>query len=172
MPLDAGPGDDTAGGATPEQPTATAPEQADVEQRLGAALIDVVITLIVSVIPILGGLLACAYWLLRDGLDINGLNQRSLGKAALGLRPATLDGQHLDITTSIRRNCMLGGASMASTIAPIAFFLPVIGMLFFGLVLFAALMVFAVELVTMLVDVEHRRLGDKLAGTRVIRVDA
>ena len=172
MPFDTDRGDGTAAGGAPGQPTAAAPKQADLGPRLGAALIDVLITLMVSVIPFLGGLLACAYWLLRDGLNINGLNRRSLGKAAMGLRPVTLDGQPLNITTSIGRNCMLGGASLAAAIGPIAVILPFIGVLLFGLAVFLALIVFAVELVTMLVDVEHRRLGDKLAGTRVVSADA
>ena len=150
-----------------EAPETVRPKRPDLGKRAIAALIDVVIAMVVGFVPIAGGIAATAYWLVRDGLDLDFMDRRSIGKKVMKLRPVTLDGQPLDIATSAKRNWMfaLGGITQffAMTIIglPIAFLL--------GLVAFV---IGIIEIVLVFTDAEGRRIGDKMAGTRVIETDS
>lgn len=142
------------------------PQRADLPKRFIAAIIDAVAAVAVGFIPFVGGLVATAYWLLRDGLDIEFMDGRSIGKALVKLRPVRLDGGKMDPMTSIKRNWMfaLGG------VAQLLLFIPIIGWIMLPFVGLAALVLGVVELVLVITDAEGRRFGDKLAGTRVIEV--
>ena len=163
-PSDAGDVSDTTSDAA--APEAGPPAKPDIGKRAIAVIIDAVIAVVVGLIPIAGGIVATAYWLVRDGLDLEFMDHRSIGKKVMKLRPVTLDGQPLDIATSIKRNWMFGLGGIAQ------FF----GMTIIGLVIAIPLGIIAfvlgiIELVLVLTDAESRRMGDKMAGTRVIEVD-
>ncbi len=140
--------------------------KADIGKRFIAAVIDAVIAVFVGFIPFIGGLIATAYWLVRDGLDVEFMDHRSLGKKIMKLRPVTLDGAPVDIMTSMKRNWMfaLGGVAQlfASTIIGLIIALPL---------LVLVVVIAVVEIVLVLSDSEGRRLGDKIANTKVIEVD-
>ena len=150
-----------------EAPETVRPKRPDLGKRAIAALFDAVIAMGVGFVPIAGGIAATAYWLVRDGLDLDFMDHRSIGKKVMKLRPVTLDGQPLDIATSVKRNWMfaLGGVTQFFTMTiiglPIAFLL--------GLVAFV---IGIIEIVLVFTDAEGRRIGDKMAGTRVIETDS
>lgn len=138
----------------------------DTSKRIVAAVIDCVVAAVLNMIPALGGLIAAAYWLVRDGLEIDFMDRRSIGKKVMKLRPVRLDGQPMDIATSARRNWMfaLGG---------VVWFLKyiiILGWLLIGPVLLAAVALGFYELYRVITDPQGRRLGDVMAGTKVIEV--
>lgn len=140
--------------------------KADTGKRIVAAVIDCIVAAILNSVPTIGGLVSAAYWLLRDGLDISFMDRRSIGKKVMKLRPIRLDGRPMDIETSARRNWMfaLGG---------VVWFLKyifILGWLLIGPVLLAALALGVYELYRVLTDPEGRRLGDAMAGTKVVEV--
>lgn len=156
----------TQGQESPSAAEAASAPKADIGKRFIAAIIDAVIAVFVGFIPFVGGLIATAYWLVRDGLDVEFMDHRSLGKKIMKLRPVTLDGTPVDIMTSMKRNWMfaLGGVAQlfAYTIIGLVIAIPL------------ALLVFVIaviEIVLVLSDSEGRRLGDKIANTKVIEVD-
>ena len=139
------------------------PARVDIGKRAIALIIDAVITLVVGFVPIAGGIAATAYWLLRDGMDLEFMDHRSIGKKVMKLRPVSLDGQPLDMTASIKRNWMFGLGGLTQLFA----------MTFIGLVIaiplgLVALVIGIIEIVLVFTDAEGRRIGDKMAGTRVI----
>lgn len=138
--------------------------KADVGKRIAAAAIDAVLTVVVGFVPIVGGLAAAAYWLVRDGLELDFMDRRSLGKKVMKLRPVRLDGGEMDLATSAKRNWMfaLGG------VAQLLLFLPLVGWLLVLPVALAALALGVVELVLALSDDRGRRLGDRMADTVII----
>ena len=133
-------------------------------KRLVAAIIDMVIGMVVGLVPVIGGLASAAYWLVRDGLEFEFMDRRSLGKRVMKLRPVTLDGSPMDIMTSVKRNWMfaLGG------VVQLLLWIPFVGWLFVIPVALVALAIGLIELVLVIVDPQGRRLGDKLANTKVI----
>ena len=139
----------------------------DIGKRAIALIIDAVIAVVVGLVPIIGGIAATAYWLVRDGLDLEFMDHRSIGKKVMKLRPVSLDGQPLDVMASIKRNWMfgLGGLTQlfAMTLIGLVIAIPL------GLI---ALMLVIIEIVLVFTDAEGRRMGDKMAGTRVIETDA
>lgn len=160
-----------------EQPQATPPHdpppphtaprgKADISKRLIAAIIDAVIAFAIGLIPILGGLIATAYWLVRDGLEIDFMDQRSIGKKLVKLRPVTLDGSKIDIMTSMKRNWMFALGGIAQVFA-----YTIIGLIIAIPLAFLVFLICIVEFILVLTDPEGRRLGDKLADTIVIEVD-
>ena len=111
--------------------------------------------------------MSAGFWLVRDGLDLAFMDHRSIGKRVMKLRPVTIDGSPMDITGSVKRNWMfaLGGISqlLAFTIIGLVLAIP-IGLL--------AFVIGIVEIVLIIVDPDGRRLGDKLAVTRVVETDS
>ena len=109
-----------AGGATPVK--------ADLGKRFIAAIIDAIIAVVVGFIPLVGGLAATAYWLVRDGMELDFMDRRSIGKRLVKIRPVRLDGAPMDLTTSMKRNWMfaLGGIAqlLAFTIIGIVLAIP------------------------------------------------
>lgn len=157
---------------TPVVPTtsteaSTTPKRPDLGKRAVAAIIDAVVATVVGMIPVAGGIAATAYWLVRDGMDLDFMDHRSIGKKVMKLRPVTLDGQPLDLVTSAKRNWMfaLGGLTQffAMTIVGIVIAIPLA---------LVAFVIGIVEVVLVLTDAEGRRMGDKMAGTRVIETDS
>jgi len=142
--------------------------KADITKRIIAAVIDGVLGWVVSLIPFIGGLAATAYWLVRDGLELEFMDRRSLGKKVMKLRPVRLDGSPMDIETSVRRNWpfAIGGVTLVLSV------IPIIGWLLLVPVALAALIVGVIEAVLCVTDAEGRRMGDKFAETKVIEVDS
>ena len=163
--------------AVPPAP-ATAPAagagKADLAKRFIAALIDGIIIgiagMIVGFVPFIGGpiagVLVGGYWLMRDGLDLDFADKRSIGKKVMKLRPIRLDGQPMDQSTSMKRNIPLA-------IYAIGYFLwivPVAGHLISIPIFMIGALINLMEAILVLTDAEGRRWGDKMAGTKVIEV--
>ncbi len=142
--------------------------KADLTKRFVAAVIDAVIGIVIGLIPAIGGLGAAAYWAVRDGLEFEFMHHRSIGKHVMKLRPITLDGSPMDITASIKRNWMfaLGG------VVDLLLWIPFVGWLFVAPVALAAFAIGIVELFLVITDPEGRRLGDKIANTKVIEASS
>jgi len=158
------------GAEAAQEPTAGAQpgtlQKADLGKRIPAALIDGILAFVIGFIPFIGGLIGTAYWCVRDGMEIDFMDQRSIGKKVMKLRPVTLDGTPMDIMTSIKRNWMfaLGGVAqvLAYTIIGLIIAIPLAMVVFLLVIL---------ELILVITDDEGRRLGDKIANTMVIEVD-
>ncbi len=139
------------------QPTTPAAVNA-IGIRFAAVLIDVIPAIIiglVGIIPIIGQLIAGVvlgcYWLLRD------INGASLGKLALGLVVVMADGSPSDQSARIKRNIPL-------CVGHFLFAIPFIGYII-GLPI---IIIVNLTEVIMLLTQGHR-LGDRLAGTTVVR---
>jgi uncharacterized RDD family membrane protein YckC len=158
-----GPAGDT-GESRVREPVGGALAKADLTKRFLAALIDGVLAGIVSLVPLVGGLVAAAYLLLRDGFDLEFMDRRSLGKKVMKLRPVLLDGQPMDLVASAKRNWMfaLGG------ITALLVYIPILGWLLMIPVALVALALGIVEIVLVVTDARGRRVGDKIAGSQVV----
>lgn len=159
---------DTTTPTTETSPPASGPpKKPDIGKRAVALIIDAVIALVVGLVPIAGGIAATAYWLVRDGMDLDFMDHRSIGKKIMKLRPVTLDGQPVDLMTSVKRNWMfaLGGLTQffAITIIGLVIAIPL------GLIAF---LIGLIEVILVFTDAESRRMGDKIASTRVIETDS
>ena len=143
-------------------------DKADLGKRFVAAIIDAVAGIVVGFVPIIGGFIAAAYWLLRDGLEFEFMDHRSIGKKLMKLRPVTLDGSPLDMLASAKRNWMFALGGLIS----ILLFIPILGWILIIPVALASMALGIVELVLVITDKEGRRLGDKIANTKVIEVDS
>lgn len=156
-------------------------------RRLAAATLDAALAAVLALAPAaispvqkarlfgVGLLLAAAYVLLRDGVPYAEWGARSLAKRWLGIRPYRLSGEAMDLATSVRRNVTLGGAVGAvGLVYVLGGFrgIAVAGISISDLVTFAALAVVAVEALLVAVDPVGRRIGDRLARTRVIEARA
>lgn len=133
-------------------------EKADWPQRLAAAVVDGLLAASVSMIPVVGVLLAALYLLLRDGVELPLLDRQSAGKKLVGLRAVRLDGLPVDAGVAIKRNLMIA-------VAPVLLFVPFLGWL---VAPFLSFLVAAAELTVYFADGEGQRLGDRIAGTHVI----
>jgi uncharacterized RDD family membrane protein YckC len=142
--------------------------KADLTRRIIAGVIDAAITMVVGFIPWLGGLLATGYWLVRDGLDLEFMDHRSIGKKLMKLRPVTADGQPTEMVASVKRNWPLAFGGVAQLLL----FIPIIGWILLIPVVFIAFAVGIVEVVLVITDSEGRRLGDRFAGTRVVETES
>jgi len=155
----------------PPPPAAQAPlaqrVKADLGKRFLAALIDGVLAGVVGLIPFIGGLAGAAYMLVRDGLELDFMDQRSLGKKVMKLRPIRLDGQPMDLATSVKRNIPFAIGPLGAAL----FIIPVIGWIAGLLLAAVSFIVVIIEIILVLTDAEGRRMGDKLADTMVIEVN-
>jgi len=142
--------------------------KASLGKRALAVLIDGIIATVLTMLPYLGGLLAAAYLISRDGLKFDFMNRRSLGKHVMGLQPVRLDGNPMDLETSFWRNWMFGLGGIT------VFFewIPLLGMFIAFVVGIVGLVIGLYEIFRVLTDSEGRRWGDTLARTQVIEVDA
>lgn len=105
---------------------------------------------------LIGGIAGGAYMLVRDGLDLDFMKGRSLGKKVIKLRPERLDGGPMNLETSIKRNWTLSLGYLGAV--------PVVGWIL-GL---ASLGLVVYEIYKVLTDPQGRRWGDELAGTKVV----
>lgn len=144
----------------PQAPPATG-GKADLGKRFIAMLIDGILSAVVGFVPVIGGLAGAAYMLLRDGLELDFMDGRSLGKKLMKLRPARLDGQPMDIASSVKRN-------LPFAIGPAIMIIPIVGWIIGPVI---ALIIGLIEAILVLADAEGRRMGDKFAETKVIEVD-
>ncbi|MEM1270848.1 MAG: RDD family protein [Bacteroidota bacterium] len=140
------------------EPNATG--KADLTKRFLAALIDGVIASVVGLVPVIGGLVGAAYMLVRDGLDLDFMRFRSIGKQVMNLAPTRLDGRPMDLEASVKRN-------LPFAIGPLIMVIPILGWIIGP---FVSLAISIVEIVLVITDPEGRRLGDKLAETKVVEV--
>lgn len=150
--------------AAPASPASAG--KADLSKRFIAGIIDAVIAFAIGLIPFIGGLIGAAYWLVRDGMELDFMDHRSVGKKLVKLRPVTLDGSPVDIMVSVKRNWMfaLGGIGQLLIFT-------IVGILLAIPLFFVMLLLVIVEVVLVLTDAQGRRLGDKIANTIVIEVD-
>jgi uncharacterized protein involved in cysteine biosynthesis len=148
----------------PVTTTAEASKTPDTLTRFLAFLIDGIMVGLVGLVPFIGGLAGIAYVLFRDGLDIEFMRHRSLGKKLMKLDVMRLDGAPMDPLTSARRNWPLAFGSLTQLLI----YIPVIGWILIPFVLVAGLVFVIVEIVKVLTATDGRRWGDGLAGTRVI----
>ncbi len=135
--------------------------KADLVKRIIAFVIDAVISGAVGLVPFVGGIAGAAYMLVRDGLDVEFMDKRSIGKKLMKLRPVRTDGQPMDITASVKRN-------IPFAIGPAIMIIPVLGWIIGP---FVALAIAVIEVVLVLTDAQGRRLGDRFGETVVIDSD-
>ena len=90
---------------------------------------------------------------------IDFMDQRSIGKKVMKIRPVTLEGNKLELVDSVKRNWMFA-------LGPLAI-VPIIG---WFIIFPAAVILVIIEVILTLTDKEGRRFGDKMAKTRVIEV--
>lgn len=136
----------------------------DFARRAVAFAIDGLIAFVLSLIPIIGGLLGGTYFLVRDGLTLDFANRRSVGKHIMGLKPVRLDGRAMDISTSAARNWMFALGLFISALV----FIPIVGWLLIPLVAIIAIVAIVLETFVAYSTEDGRRYGDRFAGTRVI----
>ena len=136
----------------------------DTLTRFLAFLIDGIAVGLVGLVPVIGGLAGVAYVLFRDGLDVDFMRHRSLGKKLMKLSVVRDDGAPMDPMTSARRNWPLAFGSLTQFLI----FIPVLGWILIPFVLIAGAVFVIIEIVRVTTNPEGRRLGDGYAGTRVI----
>ncbi|MFQ5568979.1 MAG: RDD family protein [Rhodothermales bacterium] len=147
----------------PVTTTGAVPEgKADLGKRFVAMLIDGVLASVVGMIPFVGWLVAGAYMVVRDGLELDFMDGRSIGKKVMKLRPVRLDGGKMTMEDSVKRNWMWAVGYLA--------LIPIIGWLLAPIIGLAALAISLFEIFKVLTDTEGRRWGDSIAGTKVIEV--
>ena len=152
--------------ATPETVRPEAATKADQGKRFLAVIIDCLIAGALGMIPFVGGIAGAAYMLVRDGLEVDFMRNRSLGKQLMKLRPIRLDGQPMTMETSVRRNWMFGLGAITSALV----YIPIVGWILIPIVGLVALGIGIYEIYLVVTDAEGRRWGDKMAGTKVIEV--
>ncbi len=151
---------------SPLDPSPPVAAKADIGKRFLAALIDGVLAFVVAIIPVIGGIVATAYLLLKDGLEFDFMDRRSIGKKVMKLRPLRDDGQPMDLETSVKRNLPL----CIGSVGAIFWIIPVLGWILALLLALLGLLVLIVEIVLVLTDAEGRRIGDKFGATMVVEV--
>ncbi len=154
----------TPGSAVPA--AAPAAGKADLAKRFIAMLIDGVLAGIVCIIPFVGGIIGAAYILVRDGLELDFMDHRSIGKKLVKLRPTRLDGQPMDIATSVKRNFPLA----IGAVGAVFMIIPILGWIIAILLALVAFVLWIIEAILVVTDPEGRRMGDKFAATKVVEV--
>ena len=159
--------------SAPPSPAATGTGKPDTAKRFIAKFIDGVIAAVLywivsAIVPgwtagfTAGALVAAAYWLVCDGLELDFMKQRSLGKKLMKLRLVRNDGMPMDIEASAKRNWMFTISYFYSA------FMFGIGFSLATIVSLAAFAIFVYEVYKVLTDPAGRRWGDELAGTTVV----
>lgn len=132
--------------------------------RFLAYFIDAVIAAVVGLVPLVGGLVAIAYALVKDGLTFDFMDGRSIGKKLMKIRPVREDGLPMDVRTSVQRNWPLALGALAQFLLII----PVLGWVLFPFVVVGALIIVILEIIRVVNSPDGRRWGDQLARTRVV----
>ncbi len=141
--------------------------KADPVKRAVAMIIDALIAAVMGAIPYVGGIASVGYMLVRDGLELDFMNQRSIGKHLIGLKTVRLDGRPMDIETSVRRNWMWGIGAINS----ILIWIPILGWMLMPVVAIAAIAIGLYEVYNVFTDPEGRRWGDRTADTKVVAAE-
>ena len=153
--------------ATPE-PDAAPAGKPDTVKRFLAMLIDGIVCVVLGAVvglisSILGSIIGAVYLVIRDGLDVDFMKHRSLGKKVMKLNVVRLDGKPMDIEASLKRNWMFGFGAITS--------IPIFGLLLILVLGLPVLCIGLYECYKVLTDKGGRRWGDELAGTQVIDSD-
>ncbi|MBN1621074.1 MAG: RDD family protein [Endomicrobiales bacterium] len=119
--------------------------KADLTKRFLALVIDLAISFVLAAIPAVGWLVSFCYMAFRDGFELNFMRNRSLGKVAMKLKVAVVEGDRSapNLAVSFKRNWMLA----------------IPGISFIALI---------VEGIKVLNAPDGRRFGDNMAFTRVL----
>ena len=144
--------------------TLTIDQPADPSKRVIAFAIDIVFAAILWQIPVLGKVLGLTYFLIKDGLEVEFMKGRSLGKKLMGLQPVRIKNQPMDISASIKRNWIFVIAGVASFLRGI----PLVGWLIVLVSVILGILAALYEIYLVVNNPEGRRWGDIFAGTRVI----
>lgn len=147
--------------------------RADLARRIIAGILDHLICMVPYLFVIFGlplwllNLLFSALFLTKDAIIFEISRQdeyknKSIGKKLLNLKIACLDGGHVDWVRSIRRNITLAAGFIVGI-------LPIIGKFFGPLIAFGFIIV---EIFLVLTDESGRRIGDRVALTQVVDVEA
>ncbi len=147
--------------------------RADLARRVIAAILDHLVCMVPYLFLIFGlplwllNLLFSGLFLTKDAIIFEISRQeeyknKSIGKKLMNLKIACLDGGYVDWIRSIRRNVTLAAGFIVGV-------LPVIGKFFGPLVAFGFLIV---EIFLVLTDESGRRIGDRIALTQVVDVEA
>lgn len=144
--------------------------KADLGRRFGALLVDGLIAGVIYAILgnlnyTLGWLAYAAYILVRDGLSLEFMNGRSIGKKLLKLRIVRDDGAPMDLQTSVMRNLPMALGAIINALIWIGGWQLWATLSWLGLV---ASLIALVECILVLTDAEGRRFGDKFAKTHVV----
>ena len=141
-------------------------KKADPVKRMIAFIIDAVASMIVGLIPLVGGIIGALYMLFRDSLPIDLLGKKSIGNKLLKLSVIKTDDPTagIDYTTSAKRNWMFAlGPIMLFFI-----FIPILGWIIDIILGIAVFVLIIIEIIKIFSDEKGIRLGDKWAGTMVI----
>ena len=166
---------DTLSGPSPTSPDPNTDSPSndtppDKTTRFLAFLIDGVLVAVVSAVlaPLsaaLGSLLGGIYFLVRDGLELDFMNQRSLGKHVMNLKVERVDGAPMNIETSARRNWVFALGVVSALVGAI----PLIGWLLALPVSLVGLALVLYEGYRVITRDDQQRWGDDFADTRVVR---
>jgi uncharacterized RDD family membrane protein YckC len=161
--------------------------KADLGKRFAAYVIDGLVAIVPALVASLvfaiaglrdagwglGLLASAAYILVRDGLNYDFADGRSIGKKIMKLRAERNDGAAVTIETSIRRNWTLAAPYVMYGLSALFGGLNVFVLSgLFWFVSWAAFLLAIAEAVLVLTDKEGRRLGDKMADTYVYEAGA
>ena len=82
--------------------------KADPVKRIIAFVIDAIISMLIGIIPLVGGIIGALYMLLRDALPIEALSYKSVGKKLLKLSVVNVEdpSAKIDYAASAKRNWM------------------------------------------------------------------
>jgi hypothetical protein len=140
--------------------------KADPVKRIIALVIDAVASMIVGLIPFVGGIIGALYMLLRDALPIEALEYKSIGKKLLKLSVVNIEDptSKIDYTASAKRNWMFALGPMMMFFL----FIPILGWIIDILIGIAVFILAIIEIIKIFSDEKGVRLGDNMAGTMVI----
>ena len=140
--------------------------KADPVKRIIALVIDAVASMIVGLIPFVGGIIGALYMLLRDALPIEALEYKSIGKKLLKLSVVNIEdpASKIDYAASAKRNWMFALGPMMMFFL----FIPILGWIIDILIGIAVFILVIIEIIKIFSDEKGVRLGDNMAGTMVI----
>jgi len=138
----------------------------DPVKRIIAFVIDAVVSMLIGLIPLVGGIIGALYMLLRDALPIEALDYQSVGKKLLKLSVVNVEDPDakIDYAASAKRNWMFALGPIMLFFA----FIPIIGWIIDILLGIALLILLITEIVKIFSHEKGIRWGDKTAGTMVI----
>ena len=151
-----------------------AKEKADLGKRLIAAVIDTLIAVVVSsIIPFrgIGSLIGGAYILVKDAIMFELLKDpawknQSIGKRVMRLEVVGPGGSDVDIQLSARRNWPLAIGQLLSFVISLISY-RALAWSSLSLLTGETTIIGIIEIALVFTDPEGKRLGDRLADTRV-----